>query len=227
MILLFVFMVFRSNVVPRNGFSGNNCGMSDQPSKRRMSEIGDESRTRILDAAEILFLEKGYERTTLVDVGKLAGISYGSIPWHFQNKQGLLFAVAERAWESINSHEPLTAGIHGLNTIIAQQTHWDNHRLTPVLNLLYQIEFDFDAEWHKWGVELDFDRHQEIIQWIHATMGDRAIGGGVTPESLAYYISSAGRGIGAKLAQFGPFPDSVFPREALRQSVILLMGLKE
>jgi TetR/AcrR family acrAB operon transcriptional repressor len=227
MILLFGFMVFRSTVVPRKGLSGNNWGMSVQPPKKRMTEIGDESRTRILDAAETLFLEKGYDRTTLVDVGKLAGISYGSIPWHFQNKQGLLFAVAERAWESAKSIEPLTPGIHGLNRIIAQQTQWENHRLTPVLNLLYQLEIDFDAEWHKWGVELDFDRHQEIIQWIHATMGDRAIAGGVTPESLAYYISSAGRGIGAKLAQFGPFPDSVFPREALRQSVILLMGLEE
>jgi len=227
MILLFGFMVFRSTVVPRKGLSGNNWGMSVQPPKKRMTEIGDESRTRILDAAETLFLEKGYDRTTLVDVGKLAGISYGSIPWHFQNKQGLLFAVAERAWESAKSIEPLTPGIHGLNRIIAQQTQWDHHRLTPVLNLLYQLEIDFDAEWHKWGVELDFDRHQEIIHWIHATMGDTAIAGGVTPESLAYYISSAGRGIGAKLAQFGPFPDSVFPREALRQSVILLMGLQE
>jgi len=212
----------------RTLFSGNTCGMSDQPSKRRMSEIGDESRTRILDAAETLFMEKGYERTTLVDVGKLAGISYGSIPWHFQNKQGLLFAVAERAWSTSKTDTgPLIPGIHGLNQIIEQQTQWDNHRLTPVLNLLYQIEIEFDAEWHKWGVELDFDRHQEIIQWIHATMGDRPIAGGVTPESLAYYLTSAGRGIGAKLAQFGPFPDSVYPREVLRQSVILLMGLKE
>jgi len=199
--------------------------MSDKPPKRRMSEIGDESRTRILDAAETLFLEKGYDRTTLVDVGKLSGISYGSIPWHFQNKQGLLLAVAERAWESAKSIEPLTPGIHGLNKIIAQQTQWDNHRLTPVLNLLYQLESDFDSEWHKRGMDMDFDRHQEIIQWIQATMGQRPIAGGVTPEALAYFLTSAGRGIGARLAQFGPFPDSVFPREALRQSVIHLMGL--
>lgn len=227
MILLFGFMVFRSTVVPRKGLSGNNWGMSVQPPKKRMTEIGDESRTRILDAAETLFLEKGYDRTTLVDVGKLAGISYGSIPWHFQNKQGLLFAVAERAWQSGGDESPLEPGIGGLNQIIEEQTQWDNHRLTPVLNLLYQLEIDFDAEWHKWGVELDLDRHEQIIQWINATMGENPIVGGVTPESLAYYLTSAGRGIGAKRAQFGPFPDSVFPREALRQSVILLMGLQE
>lgn len=227
MILLFGFMVFRSTVVPRKGLSGNNWGMSVQPPKKRMTEIGDESRTRILDAAETLFLEKGYDRTTLVDVGKLAGISYGSIPWHFQNKQGLLFAVAERAWQSGGDESPLEPGIGGLNQIIKEQTQWDNHRLTPVLNLLYQLEIDFDAEWHKWGVELDLDRHEQIIQWINATMGENPIVGGVTPESLAYYLTSAGRGISAKLAQFGPFPNSVFPREALRQSVILLMGLQE
>ena len=227
MILLFGFMVFRSNVVPRKGLSGNNWGMSVQPPKKRMSEIGDESRTRILDAAETLFLEKGYDRTTLVDVGKLAGISYGSIPWHFQNKQGLLFAVAERAWQSGGDEAPLEPGIGGLNQIIAEQTQWDNHRLTPVMNLLFHLEFDYDAEWHKWGVELDLDRHGQIIQWINATMGENPIVGGVTPESLAYYLTSAGRGIGAKRAQFGPFPDSVFPREALRQSIILLMGLQE
>jgi TetR/AcrR family acrAB operon transcriptional repressor len=160
-------------------------------------------------------------------VGKLAGISYGSIPWHFQNKQGLLFAVAERAWQSGGDESPLEPGIGGLNQIIEEQTQWDNHRLTPVLNLLYQLEIDFDAEWHKWGVELDLDRHEQIIQWINATMGENPIVGGVTPESLAYYLTSAGRGIGAKLAQFGPFPNSVSPREALRQSVILLMGLQE
>jgi TetR/AcrR family acrAB operon transcriptional repressor len=227
MVLLFRFVSFLSTPEPRQGLSGNTYGMSDQPPKRRMSEIGDESRTRILDAAETLFLEKGYDRTKLVDVGKLAGISYGSIPWHFQNKQGLLFAVAERAWQSNSGEAPLEPGINGLNQIIEQQTQWDNHRLTPVMNLLFQLEFDDDADWHKWGVELDLDRHEQIIQWIHATMDQNPIAGGVTPETLAYFLTSAGRGIGAKLAQFGPFPDSVFPREALRQGIILLMGLQE
>jgi TetR/AcrR family acrAB operon transcriptional repressor len=62
-----------------------------------MDEIGDESRRRILDAAEQLFAEKGFERTSFVDIAARSGISRGSIPWHFKNKDGLLLAVVDRA----------------------------------------------------------------------------------------------------------------------------------
>jgi TetR/AcrR family acrAB operon transcriptional repressor len=65
--------------------------------KRRIDEIGDESRRRILDAAEELFAEKGFEKTSFVDIAARSGISRGSIPWHFKNKDGLLIAVVDRA----------------------------------------------------------------------------------------------------------------------------------
>lgn len=66
---------------------------------RRIDEIGDESRRRIMDAAESLFAEKGFDRTSFVDIAERSGISRGSIPWHFQNKDGLLVAVTERLIE--------------------------------------------------------------------------------------------------------------------------------
>lgn len=50
-----------------------------------------------MDAAEELFAERGYDRTSFVDIAKRSGISRGSIPWHFQNKSGLLLAVTKRA----------------------------------------------------------------------------------------------------------------------------------
>lgn len=64
---------------------------------RRIDEIGDESRRRILDAAEELFAEKGFDKTSFVDIAARSGISRGSIPWHFKNKDGLLLAVVDRA----------------------------------------------------------------------------------------------------------------------------------
>ncbi|MCM3849672.1 TetR/AcrR family transcriptional regulator [Pseudonocardia sp. DR1-2] len=67
--------------------------------RRRIDEIGDESRRRILDAAEELFAERGPARTTFVDIAERSGISRGSIPWHFANKDGLVVAVVERAIE--------------------------------------------------------------------------------------------------------------------------------
>ena len=63
---------------------------------RRIDEIGEESRRRILDAAEELFAEKGFDKTSFVDIATRSGISRGSIPWHFKNKDGLLLAVVDR-----------------------------------------------------------------------------------------------------------------------------------
>ncbi|MFD5829678.1 TetR/AcrR family transcriptional regulator [Lentzea sp. NPDC060358] len=71
------------------------------PAPRRMDEIGDESRRRILDAAEELFAERGFDRTSFVDIARRSGISRGSIPWHFKNKDGLVMAVVERVVERI------------------------------------------------------------------------------------------------------------------------------
>ncbi|MFD2421759.1 TetR/AcrR family transcriptional regulator [Amycolatopsis pigmentata] len=71
--------------------------------RSRIYEIGEESRRRILDAAEELFAERGFDRTSFVDVAERSGISRGSIPWHFKNKEGLVMAVVERA---INRHVP-------------------------------------------------------------------------------------------------------------------------
>jgi TetR/AcrR family acrAB operon transcriptional repressor len=73
----------------------------NSPGQRRIDEIGDESRRRILDAAEELFAERGFDRTSFVDIAKRSGISRGSIPWHFKNKDGLVMAVVERAVERI------------------------------------------------------------------------------------------------------------------------------
>jgi TetR/AcrR family acrAB operon transcriptional repressor len=69
--------------------------MTDRP--RRAEEIAAESRRRLLDAAEALFASKGYEKTSLQDIADATGISRGSIPWHFENKAGLLMAVVQRA----------------------------------------------------------------------------------------------------------------------------------
>lgn len=67
----------------------------DRPQRR--SETGRESRDRILDAAEKLFIELGVASTSFAAIQREAKISRGSIPWHFEHKAGLLLAIVERA----------------------------------------------------------------------------------------------------------------------------------
>lgn len=62
---------------------------------RRQYEVGLESRRRVLEAAEKLIAERGFEKTSIVEIAKRAGVSRGSIPWHFENKAGILLAVVE------------------------------------------------------------------------------------------------------------------------------------
>lgn len=53
-------------------------------------------QTAILDAAETLFLEQGYERTSLAEIVKRSGGSLATLYDLFGNKQGLLRAIATR-----------------------------------------------------------------------------------------------------------------------------------
>ncbi len=60
------------------------------------------SRDRIREAAKALFAERGYEATTTAEICRLAGTSQSQIIKHFTDKQGLLEAIFEYAWEQIN-----------------------------------------------------------------------------------------------------------------------------
>ena len=52
---------------------------------------------RILDAAQRLFLEKGYENTTIQDiVNELGGLTKGAVYHHFKSKEEIMEAVNDR-----------------------------------------------------------------------------------------------------------------------------------
>lgn len=56
----------------------------------------EDRRLAIIDAAETLFLEQGFERTSLAAIIKKSGGSLATVYDLFGNKQGLLRAVVER-----------------------------------------------------------------------------------------------------------------------------------
>lgn len=53
------------------------------------------AKGRLLQAAATLFKDKGYERTTVRDLGKAVGIQSGSLFHHYPNKEAILRAVME------------------------------------------------------------------------------------------------------------------------------------
>jgi TetR/AcrR family acrAB operon transcriptional repressor len=63
---------------------------------RSTKEEALETRSRILDAAENVFYERGVSHTSLADVAKAAEVTRGAIYWHFKNKSDLFDAMCER-----------------------------------------------------------------------------------------------------------------------------------
>lgn len=66
-----------------------------------------ETRKAIMQAAITLFSEKGYEKTSIEELAKAAGIGKGTIYGYFQTKSDILHAFCEDELECL--HQELTA----------------------------------------------------------------------------------------------------------------------
>ena len=74
-----------------------------------------DTRTRILDAAEHLFAERGFRGTSVRAITDLAGANLAAVGYHFGSKAELLAAVARRVIEPINA-----AQCAGLDRLLAR-----------------------------------------------------------------------------------------------------------
>jgi AcrR family transcriptional regulator len=76
---------------------------SDTPSARRKPKGNKRERTRaaLLEAARALIREKGYERTTLEEVAKRAGMTTGAIYGNFKNRDELFIALGQTYWAPV------------------------------------------------------------------------------------------------------------------------------
>ena len=70
----------------------------------------EERRAQILAAALSCFASKGYHPATMDDLARAAGLSKGSLYWHFESKEGVLFGAFElfaaeliRRWDVIEA----------------------------------------------------------------------------------------------------------------------------
>ena len=139
--------------------------MASDPTERRTYETGVESRRRALDAAERLFAERGYERTSIAEIARRSGVSRGSIPWHFTNKDGVLLAVLERVTDRYFAEETLRAdpSIHDAFARFAQLTRADSGRLLFVaLNQAITAKGPVQAQYREFYAK----ERQKLDEWL-------------------------------------------------------------
>ena len=75
---------------------------------RSVRAVGDRAkeqrRVDILAAAKGTFATKGFHATTIGDVAKAAGISYGSVYWYFESKDALFHALMDDQERALRDH---------------------------------------------------------------------------------------------------------------------------
>jgi AcrR family transcriptional regulator len=63
--------------------------------ERRLTTQGQERKQQLLDRAAVLFAERGYADTRVIDICKAAGVAKGLFYWYFENKEQLFKELAE------------------------------------------------------------------------------------------------------------------------------------
>jgi AcrR family transcriptional regulator len=76
--------------------SADNGITAPRPATRRRRHDARASRQALLDAADALFHERGYDAATVRDIGERAGVDAALIARYFGSKEGLYLATLEQ-----------------------------------------------------------------------------------------------------------------------------------
>jgi AcrR family transcriptional regulator len=127
----------------------------------------DRTRAALLEAARALIREKGYERTTMEEVARRAGMTTGAIYGNFKNRDELFVALGQAYWPPVVPKVAPGATFAEAMHAIAKATLAAVHDRTPVAvgrltGIAYALthaelrarvldvtkaSYDFGAEW--------------------------------------------------------------------------------
>jgi AcrR family transcriptional regulator len=102
----------------------------------------DDTRNRILDAAERLIARLGYQKTTMDDIAAEAGISKRTIYLRFPSKEEVALVTIDRIAERLNERLRALAGSAGSTA----------QRLRDMLRERVMFRFDSVHE-YRWGID--------------------------------------------------------------------------
>ncbi|GHO80511.1 TetR family transcriptional regulator [Ktedonobacter sp. SOSP1-85] len=106
--------------------------MNKQGKSTRRTEAAEASKQAILDAAETVFAEKGYDAASLQEICDLAGVTRGLPNYFFGSKEGLYRAVLARTFTHAQE----------LVTFIHEQAHAPGVNAQEILRVVIERLFD-------------------------------------------------------------------------------------
>lgn len=104
-------------------------------------DLKDNRQIQILEAAAELFAKNGFDRTSVDEIARLAGLSKGAIYWYFPSKEKILIALAEQ-FEQRNQGEVIhmaDEGQLGAKALFMSHRHlFEKKADDPLPDLLFQ-----------------------------------------------------------------------------------------
>ena len=94
------------------------------PTKSRKEREKAQRRKEIIDAAEKLFFEKGYDNVSMNDISKVVELSKATLYLYFENKEELFFAIVLRGTRILNAmiRKAVEAAENGIEKVTAFRT---------------------------------------------------------------------------------------------------------
>lgn len=132
------------------------------------------TQQRILVAAAGLFVERGFDRTTIADVADHAGVSRATVFWHFSDKAGLFreaFSFLVRPFrESLERDlDDLTPAKRLIEQVGSYQNMVSEHQVVIQAFLHWVVETPALREW---VVGLLLDLHQRFAGVLSETLAE-------------------------------------------------------
>ncbi len=188
---------------------GEDVSESRQP----VIDLTRPPRERLLHAAEQLFGERTYWRTTVAEICARAGIATGSFYAHFDSKAGIFAAVIRRINSDLRA--ALSAALTGLDADqrarerACFRAYFDLMSQRPwIYRIVREAEFVAPAEFRQYYEKLALG----YASGVRTAQAEGDIDAALDPEVIAFLYTGLGNFIGMRWAEWtggGRVPDGV------------------
>lgn len=164
--------------------------MTDQARTRRRDQ--GERRQEIIDAAAVIFQEKGYTATSIRDVAESVDILKGSLYYYIKSKDDLLFSVIQEVHEGglANLESGMNAdgsALDNIHVFVTRHATYNAANLVKMTVFFHDFRSLSDERRREIVEERDiYDRHLRGL--IKAGQEEGSVRADVDPKLAAFWI---------------------------------------
>lgn len=165
---------------------------------RTQQDRKDEAEQALLDAAEHLITEQGIEKTSLAQIGELAGYSRGLVNHHFGSKSALLARLSERMQQDFAKSQGVRGDRNGLETLLKTVDRYfrmKHARGTRGGTFFLIWANAINAEDNSSFSKTEEVARDQIKSILVSGLKDGSISSSIDPDSLALIVVAILRGI--------------------------------